>query len=136
MPRCCFFPYTKYPIPIDPKNTPHISDAVSMLLLCWFQKYITNWDLLLSKKVATEDTYWNDFCGNFKQQRSTCWLVIFSFLLLFYLLIVLRIYFYLSCHLYLPYLLHLLFEEFENIKRIIEFFVVKVKGEIRRVTDQ
>lgn len=32
MPRRCFFPYTKYPIPIEPNNNPHINEAVLSII--------------------------------------------------------------------------------------------------------
>jgi hypothetical protein len=32
MPRRCFFPYIKYPIPIEPNNIPHINDVVLSII--------------------------------------------------------------------------------------------------------
>lgn len=56
--------------------------------------------------------------------------LIFSFLRLFLFLPVLRISPYPSCHLYLPYLLHLLFQEIKTIKCIITLPDVKIKSKV------
>jgi len=50
MPRRCFFPYTKYPKPIEANNTPHIIDAeLSIIFLSFFYRRIA---LLISRAVS------------------------------------------------------------------------------------
>ena len=36
IPRCCFLPYMKYPIPIEPNNTAHIIDVVLSIIFLYF----------------------------------------------------------------------------------------------------
>ncbi len=43
MPLRCFLPYIKYPIPIEPYNTPHIIDVVlSIIFLYFFRQQFNN----------------------------------------------------------------------------------------------